>query len=69
MRRAPASRRTTAVPVTTMEALPVLSEEERDALVRELQQSQAQVDAGQAVDHDPATLKQRLLAIYRGAKR
>ena len=62
-------RRTTSVPVTTMEEIPVLSEEERAELVASLKDAEGRVKAGKAIDYDPKTFKKRLLGIYRGAKR
>lgn len=60
-------RRTTSVPVTTMEEIPVLSEAERADLLAALKEAEARVKSGKAVDYDPKTFKQRLLNIYRGA--
>ena len=62
-------RRTTRVPVTTMEEIPVLSETERTDLINSLKQAEARVKAGKAIDYDPKTFKRRLLDIYRGGKR
>jgi hypothetical protein len=62
-------RRTTSVPVTTMEEIPVLSESEHADLLASLKEAEARVKAGQAIDYDPKTFKKRLLDIYRGAKR
>ena len=62
-------RRTTMVPVTTMEELPVLSDKERDELRIALQQAELRIAAGQGIDYKPKTFKQRLLDIYRGVKR
>jgi hypothetical protein len=62
------TRRTTMVPVTTMEEIPVLSDAEREALLASLKQAEARVKAGRAVDYDPKTFKDRLVSIYRGAK-
>jgi hypothetical protein len=64
-----ASRRTTSVPVTTMEDIPVLSDKERADLLASLKDADARAKAGKAVDYDPKTFKKRLLDIYRGAKR
>jgi hypothetical protein len=63
------TRRTTTVPVTTMEEIPVLDERERAELIRELQEAEARAAAGEAVDYDPKTFKQRLIDIYRAPKR
>jgi hypothetical protein len=57
------------VPVTTMEEIPVLTAEERAALIASLEEAEARVKAGQFTEHDPAALKDRLLNIYRSAKR
>jgi hypothetical protein len=61
-------RRTTMVPVTTMEEIPVLSEEERAELLRSLKEAEARIAAGEASDYDAATFKDRLIGIYRGDK-
>jgi hypothetical protein len=47
----------------------VLSDKEREELVASLKQAEARAKAGQAIDYDPKTFKDRLVAIYRGAKR
>jgi hypothetical protein len=52
---------------TTMEEIPVRSDGERGALLASLKQ--AEVRAGQAIDYDPKTFKERLLSIYRSLKR
>lgn len=62
-------RRTTSVPVTTMEEIPVLSEKERADLLASLKEAEVRVKAGEAIDYEPKTFKKRLLDIYRGAKR
>ncbi|MGA8614687.1 MAG: hypothetical protein WB760_24055 [Xanthobacteraceae bacterium] len=62
-------RRTTMVPVTTMEEIPVLSGKERAELIARFKAAQARVKAGKAVDYDPETFKQRLVGIYRKGKR
>src|SRR5271169_734383 len=59
-------RRTTQVPVTTVEDVPVLSEHERAELLMSLEQAQARVKGGKAVDYDPRSFKDRLVRIYRG---
>jgi len=61
--------RTTMVPVTTMEEIPVLSEREREELTASLKAAEARVRAGKAIDYDSKTFKQRLIGIYRGTKR
>ena len=62
-------RRTTMVPVTTMEEIPVLADDERAALLASLNEAEAQIKAGKSVDYDPKTFKDRLVGIYRGSKR
>jgi len=62
-------RPTTMVPVTTMEEIPVLSDKERADLTTSLQEAEARVKAGAAIDYDPKTFKDRLIDIFRGAKR
>jgi hypothetical protein len=62
-------RRTTMVPVTTMEEIPVLSDRERAELTTSLKEAEARIDAGKAVDYEPKTFKDRLIAIYRRGKR
>ena len=61
-------RRTTMVPVTTMEEIPVLSEAEREELLTSLKEAEARAKAGQTTDYDPKTFKDRLIGIYRGSK-
>jgi hypothetical protein len=61
--------RTTMVPVTTMEEIPVLSERERADLLKSLQDAEARMKAGKGVDYDPKTFKKRLVGIYRGGQR
>ena len=65
----PKAHRTTMVPVTTMEEVPVLTPEERAALITSLEEAEARVKSGQFIEHDPATLKDRLLNIHRQGKR
>jgi hypothetical protein len=59
-------RRTITVPVTTMEEIPVLTDAERDELLASLKESEARAKAGEAIDYDPKSFRDRLLAIYRG---
>ncbi len=63
------SEQTTMVPVTTMEEIPVLSETERAELLASLKEAERRAAAGEAVEFDPKTFKDRLLGIYRAAKR
>ena len=50
-----------------MEELPVLSDSERAQLRASLEEARQR--SGQSVDYDPNTFKQRLIDIYRAAKR
>jgi hypothetical protein len=61
--------RTTMVPVTTMEEVPVLSDKERAELRTSLEEAEGRIKAGQGVDYDPETFKKRLTDIYRSGKR
>jgi hypothetical protein len=61
--------RTTMVPVTTMEEIPILSEREREELLESLRQAEARVTAGEGIDYDRNSFRERLIAIYRGSKR
>ncbi len=61
-------RRTTMVPVTTMEEIPVLSDAERDELLKSLKEAEARAKAGQTTEYDPKTFKDRLIGIYRRSK-
>ncbi len=62
-------RRTTMVPVTTMEELPVLSDKERAELRASLAEAENRIKTGEGIDYEPKTFKQRLIDIYRGIKR
>jgi hypothetical protein len=62
-------RRTTMVPVTTMEEVPVLSEEERVQLRVLLEQAEVRINAGEGIDYDAKAFKKRLTDVYRGTKR
>jgi hypothetical protein len=61
-------RRTTMVPITTMEEIPVLSDAEREGLLKSLKEAEARAKAGQATDYDPKDFKDRLIGIYRRNK-
>jgi hypothetical protein len=61
-------RQTTTVPVTTMEDVPVLTNEERTELLASLAQAESEIKTGKGADYDPRTFKDRLLRIYRGKK-
>ena len=62
-------RRTTMVPITTMEEVPVLSEKESAQLRASLEEAEGRMKAGQGIDYDPKAFKKRLTDIYRGSKR
>ena len=62
-------RRTTTVPVTTMEEIPILGERERAELLASLKEAEAQVKVGDFAEYDPKKLKDRMLRIYRAKKR
>lgn len=62
-------RRTTAVPVTTMEDVPVLDEREGAELLAALRQAEAEVASGEGTAYEPKRFRDRLLGIYRGNRR
>jgi hypothetical protein len=62
-------RATTMVPVTTMEELPVLTEDERTTLLTDLKTAEAEAVSGQSVEHDSDAFRRRLLDIYRNKTR
>lgn len=62
-------RRTTMVPVTTMEELPVLDKGERADLLKSLAAAEADIAAGRYTEHDPKKLKDRLTRIQRTNRR
>jgi len=62
-------RRTTMVPVTTMEELPILDEKERVELLASLKEAEGQIKSGRYTDYEPKAFKDRLVRIYRGKKR
>jgi hypothetical protein len=57
------------VPVTTMEEIPVLDDEERAELLAALKHAEEQIKAGKFVEYDPETFKARLLDNHRRAKK
>ena len=61
-------RRTTMVPVTTMEEIPVLTDEERAALLASLEEAEAQIKAGDYAEYDRKKFRERFMRIYRGKK-
>jgi hypothetical protein len=54
-----------AILLLAMEEMPILSVEERKKLLNSLKEAQARINAGDALDFDPATFKKRLIKIYR----
>jgi hypothetical protein len=62
-------RRTTMVPVTTLEEVPVLDDDERAELLASLKEAEADIQAGKGIEYDPKTFRERLLRIYRANKR
>ena len=62
-------RRTTMMPVTTMEEVPVVSDTERDDMISSLKAAEARIAAGQYVEHDPDTFVERLMDIRAAALR
>ena len=62
-------RRTTIVPVTTMEEIPVLSDKERADFIDALNEAERRLHAGDAIEYGSKTFKDRLVGIYRGGKR
>jgi hypothetical protein len=63
------TRRTAMVPVTTMEEVLLLSEEERADMVASLKAAEARIAAGQYVEHDPETFVDRLMDVRASAIR
>ena len=57
------------VPVTTMEELPILSEEERAEMLASLKAAEARIAAGQCAEHDPETFVDRLMDVRAAAVR
>jgi hypothetical protein len=58
-------RRTTMVPMTTMEEIPVLDDNERTELLGALKGAEADIKAGKGSGYDSRTFLDRLLRIYR----
>ena len=61
-------RRTTMIPVTTMEEVPILSEAERAEMIASLKAAEARIAAGQFVVYDPQTFRDRFIASYWAAR-
>ena len=57
------------VPVTTMEEVLLLSEEERTDMVASLKAAEARIAAGQYVEHDAETFVDRLMDVRASAIR
>lgn len=62
-------RRTTMVPVTTMEEIPVLTDDEREALLASLKEAEAQIEAGDYSEYDQKKFRERFMRVYRAKKR
>ena len=62
------SHRTTLVPVTTIEEIPVLSAQERAEFIDSLEAAEGRIEAGEFVDYDPEKFEDRLLDIHRNAR-
>jgi hypothetical protein len=62
-------QRTAMVPVTTMEEVPILSEEERTEMLAALKVAESRIAAGHYVEHDPRTFVDSLMAIRAKAIR
>ena len=63
------SHRTAMVPVTTMEELPILSDDERAEMVASLKAAEARIAAGEYVEHDSTTFVGRLMSVRADAIR
>ena len=63
------ARRTAMVPVTTMEELPILSDEERAEMLASLKAAEARIAAGQYVEHDRESFVKRMLDVRAAAMR
>jgi hypothetical protein len=63
------ARRTAMVPVTTMEEVLILSEEERADMVAVLKDAEARVASGEFVEHDHDTFVDRLMEVRASAIR
>lgn len=56
------------MPVTTMEEVPILGEEERAEMLASLKEAEARIAAGQFTVFEPRAFQERLLAICRAVK-
>ena len=66
--QAKSGRRTTIVPVTTMEEVPVLDKSERAKLLSTLRQAEAEIASGKGATYEPKRFRDRLVRIYRGKR-
>jgi len=55
--------KTTWIPVTTMEEMPLLDDEELNELIASLKEAEAEVASGNCVEHDAATFVEEFLAL------
>jgi hypothetical protein len=62
-------RRTMLVPVTTLEEVPVLDEDEKAQLLASLKEAEAEIKDGKGIEYKPGAFRERLLRIYRASKR
>ena len=60
-------RRTRFVPVTQLMEVPVATESERAAMLASLRAAEARIAAGEYVEYDSKTFKERFAARYRAA--
>ena len=60
--------RTTLIPVTTMEEVPILSDTERADLLASLKEAEAQIADGRSVKYDSQTFRARFIAAYHAAR-
>ena len=63
------ARRTTMMPVTTMEEVPIVSDTERAEMLASLKAAEARIAAGQYVEHEPNTFVGRMMGIRAAALR
>lgn len=63
------ARRTAMVPVTTMEEVLILSEEERADMVAVLKDAEMRIASGECGEHDPDTFVDRLIEVRASAIR
>ena len=61
--------RTTRIPVTTMEEVPILSNSERAELVASLEKAKIEIAQGDCVEHDSSTFVDHLMSVRAEALR